>query len=483
MSEHETNPQQDDLSGLSLDDLLQSARDELARADALVDGDIPGNAEAAPERSKEEADLLPTPELSAQAAAPQQPIDEAGESEAPRRARLPGAVRVLLYVCVVLFVSVGLAVGGWRCAQDVLALTKPDRLVTVTVEENMSIADLTQELHDKGLVDYPWLFKFYCWYSHAERKIDPGTYQLNNLYDYHALINGMIASSGDRASVTVTIPEGYECEDIFALLAENGVSTVDALEKTASSYEFDYDFLQDLPYGEANRLEGYLFPDTYAFYLDDAPENILDKFLRNFDRKLTDDLRAQLDTLNEQLALRMEQNDFTPEQIEAGKLTLHDVITVASLVEKETAKTSESAAIASVIYNRLCSKLYPCLQIDATIQYALSERKEVLSNTDKAVISPYNTYTNAGLPAGPIANPGINSIRAALYPADTDYYFYALGNDGVHKFSTTYYEHQEFLDSLNATGESAAEAADDSAQPDAQTEETAQPAEDTANGT
>ena len=483
MSEHETNPQQDDLSGLSLDDLLQSARDELARADALVDGDVPGNAEAAPERSEEEADLLPPPELSTQAAAPQQPIDEAGESEAPRRTRLPGAVRVLLYVCVVLFVSVGLAVGGWRCAQDVLALTKPDRLVTVTVEENMSIADLTQELHDKGLVDYPWLFKFYCWYSHAERKIDPGTYQLNNLYDYHALINGMIASSGDRASVTVTIPEGYECEDIFALLAENGVSTVDALEKTASSYEFDYDFLQDLPYGEANRLEGYLFPDTYAFYLDDAPENILDKFLRNFDRKLTDDLRAQLDTLNEQLALRMEQNDFTPEQIEAGKLTLHDVITVASLVEKETAKTSESAVIASVIYNRLCSKLYPCLQIDATIQYALSERKEVLSNTDKAVISPYNTYTNAGLPAGPIANPGINSIRAALYPADTDYYFYALGNDGVHKFSTTYYEHQEFLDSLNATGESAAEAADDSAQPDAQTEETAQPAEDTANGT
>ena len=151
-------------------------------------------------------------------------------------------------------------------------------------------------------------------------------------------------------------------------------------------------------------------------------------------------------------------------------------------MEKETAKTSESAAIASVIYNRLCSKLYPCLQIDATIQYALSERKEVLSNTDKAVISPYNTYTNAGLPAGPIANPGINSIRAALYPADTDYYFYALGNDGVHKFSTTYYEHQEFLDSLNATEQSAAEAADDSAQPDAQTEETAQPAEDTANG-
>ena len=142
------------------------------------------------------------------------------------------------------------------------------------------------------------------------------------------------------------------------------------------------------------------------------------------------------------------------------------MIIVASLVEKETAKTSESASIASVIYNRLCSKLYPCLQIDATIQYALDERKEVLSNADKAIISPYNTYTNAGLPAGPIANPGINSIRAALYPAETDYYFYALGSDGVHKFSKTYYEHQDFLASLE--GDSASDAAPDE-QADAET--------------
>lgn len=126
----------------------------------------------------------------------------------------------------------------------------------------------------------------------------------------------------------------------------------------------------------------------------------------------------------------MRANGFEESEIESAKLSFHDVVIVASLVEKETAKTSESASIASVIYNRLCSKLYPCLQIDATIQYALDECKEVLSNADKAIISPYNTYTNAGLPAGPIANPGINSIRAALYPADTDYYFYALGEDG-----------------------------------------------------
>ena len=145
------------------------------------------------------------------------------------------------------------------------------------------------------------------------------------------------------------------------------------------------------------------------------------------------------------LTEKMTENGFTEQEIANSMLDLHDIITVASLIEKETAKTSESATIASVIYNRLCSKLYPCLQIDATIQYALPERKEVLSDADKSLISPYNTYTNAGLPAGPIANPGINSIRAALYPAETDYYFYALNKNGVHTFSETYYEHQEVL--------------------------------------
>ena len=162
----------------------------------------------------------------------------------------------------------------------------------------------------------------------------------------------------------------------------------------------------------------------------------------------------------------MEAGGFTESEIAAAKLDMHDVITVASLIERETAKASESPSIASVIYNRLCSKLYPCLEIDATIQYALGEHKEVLSNADKGVISPYNTYKNAGLPAGPISNPGIASIRAALYPAETDYYFYALGNDGVHHFSRTYYEHQDFLESLNTddTADTAGETAPDAAQ-------------------
>ncbi len=426
---------------LSLDELIRSAKEDLARADARM---MPQTETEPVEEALVLEDVPQAEEVPVQ-----QPeadyVDEAEDAEPMEKFRLPAGIRVFLYVCCVLAASVLLAVGIWRCADDVLALTKPERAVTVTIEDNASIADVTRMLKEEDLIRYEWLFQFYCWFSHAEQKIDAGTYELNNLYDYHALVNGMISTSGDRASATVTIPEGYECADIFALLEESGVCTVSQLEQTAASYPFEYDFLADRPYGDSNRLEGYLFPDTYEFFLGDKPENVIDKFLRNFDRKLTDELLSQIDVVNQMISDKMQANGFELAQIRNSQLTLHDIITIASLVEKETAKTSESASIASVIYNRLCSKLYPCLQIDATIQYALTERKEQLSNADKAVISPYNTYTNAGLPAGPIANPGLNSIRAALYPAETEYYFYALGREGVHKFSVTYYEHQEFL--------------------------------------
>ena len=426
MAEPEKNEHSEEqFDDLSLEELLRGAREEIARVDAMM-----GNPADEPVQEPDAADALDAsgegpadvaadgdapartePKAAMPAFEPQLPDEyadltvdeEQPDEEAPahEKFRLPAGVRVFAYVCCVLAASVLLAIGAWRCADDMLALTRENFAVNVTVPENATIAQISTELKDKGLIQYEWLFKFYCWFSKAERKIDPGTSELRGAYDYHALVNGMVRTSGDRATATVMIPEGYECEDIFALLAENGVCTVEELEDAAANHEYDYAFL-------------------------------------------------------------------------AAKLDMHDVIIVASLIEKETAKASESPSIAAVIYNRLCSKLYPCLEIDATIQYALDERKEVLSNADKGIISPYNTYKNAGLPAGPISNPGIASIRAALYPAESDDYFYALGNDGVHHFSRTYYEHQDFLESLNADDTTdTTDALDENASDAAQTDETA----------
>ena len=411
---------------LSLDELIQSTKE-------TIENGAPTTFE--PTLPAEYAELVS-----------EAPAEPEYEEEYDDRYRMPGIIRGLLYVCCVLAAAIVLAVFAWKCADEVCALTADDHVVTITVPENVSMNRVTDMLYENGLIEYKWLFSLYCMISGAEEKIDPGTYQLNTLFDYHALVYGMIETSENRATVTVTIPEGYEAEDIFALLEENGVCDVAALKKAAASYEFDYWFLQNLEYGDFRRLEGYLFPDTYEFYVDDNAENVLAKFLRNFNRKMTEELQADLDKLNEKLRLQKLMAGFTDGEI--VDLTIHDVITVASLVEKETVSSAESGEIASVIYNRLCSKLYPCLNIDATIQYVLPERKEILTNADKAVISPYNTYTNAGLPVGPIANPGMSSIRAALYPENTDYYFYAIDPAGGHHFSETVYEHQAFLASL-----------------------------------
>ena len=415
--------------GESVDALIRSVKEDLAD-----DAANPPQQPFEPTIPAEYADLT---------------TDEEPLPEEEERFRVPAVIRVLLYVCCVLAAAVLLAIGVWMCADDVCALTADDHVVMVTVEENATISEITEMLYDEGLIRYKWLFSLYCMMAGAEEKIDPGTYALNELFDYHALVNGMIATSENRATVRVTIPEGYEADDIFRMLEDNQVCSVKELQEAAANYEFDYDFLQDLEYGDYRRLEGYLFPDTYDFYVNDAAENVLAKFLRNFNNKITDDMYTALDDLNARLRTQMEESGFTAQEIEEGQLTLHDIVIVASLVEKETVRTAESANISSVIYNRLCSKLYPCLNIDATIQYVLPERKDVLTNADKAVISPYNTYTNAGLPVGPIANPGINSIRAALYPADTGYYFYALDPGGVHAFFETATEYQAYLDEIS----------------------------------
>lgn len=415
-------------SDLELDALLEDAKAQLEK-----DGPEP----LEPELPAEYADLV---------------SDEEPEEQPQEQSFMPPVVKGIVYAAIVLTVSIVLAVLAWKCVDEVCALTDVEEVVTVTVSEHDTMEQISKNLKEKGLIDYRWLFNLYCMASNAAEKIDPGTYELNTLFDYHAIVYAMMETSENRATVEITVPEGYEAEDIFKMLEENGVCSAKKLEETAAEYVFDFWFLEDLEYGDYRRLEGYLFPDTYEFYVDDAPENVLSRFLRNFDNKLTEELQAELRDLNEQLRRQKLEQGFADTEI--VDLTMHDIIIVASLVEKETTGDAESGKIASVIYNRLCSRVYPCLNIDATIQYVLPERKDILTNADKAVLSPYNTYTNAGLPVGPIANPGMSSIRAALYPMDTNYYFYALQPAGGHYFSVDVYEHQAFLDSLTGrTGE------------------------------
>ncbi len=355
--------------------------------------------------------------------------------------------RTVAYMLAVLLVSVAIATVMWFAADDVLALTKADNTVTVTISEGDTLEEIAANLQEHGLVNYKLLFILYGKFSNAESKISAGTYELNQQYEDHALINSLRSSSSSRTTVTLTFQEGYTCDQIFALLAENGVCELEDLEEVAANYEFDYEFLSDLSYGETNRLEGYLFPDTYEFYVGDDAARVINKFLNNFSSKVTDEMLAAIDDLNASIRERMvEEGTFTEEEIEDRMMDLHKILTVASLIEKEAGTDSERTNISSVIYNRLTTHVHQLLQIDATVEYAIGEHKTELTSSDLAVDSLYNTYKYTGLPPGPIANAGIASIMAAIYPADTDYFFYALNTSGSsHKFFATYMEQQAFL--------------------------------------
>ena len=274
------------------------------------------------------------------------------------------------------------------------------------------------------MIEYKLLFRMFAAFTGGSDKIKPGTYELDTDMDYRALISGMSSSSANRVEVQVTIPEGYTVEQIFQLLEEHEVASADDLREMAANYDYGFSFLQDIPLGDASRLEGYLFPDTYNFYVNHDPKYVINRMLQRFDQVFTEEMRTEVE--------------------ESGR-TIHEVLTVASLIERET-DGDDQGEIASVIYNRLNNpngETAGYLQIDATLVYI--NGGNVPTDADRSIDSPYNTYLYKGLPPGPIANPGLESIQAAMNPEDTSYFYYALGDDGQHHFFQTYNQLQNFL--------------------------------------
>ena len=349
-----------------------------------------------------------------------------------RKRRRRRRVNPLLYALCVVLSSAILAGVGWLLASDLCAFNKEAMTTTVEITADDSIGSVADKLQEAGLIKYKWFFRLFAAVANADEKIGMGTYELNTEMDYRALIMAMQSSSGNMNSntVTVTIPEGYTVMQTIQLLAKNGVATEEALLEAAKTYDFSYDFIDNAS-EDLSRLEGYLFPDTYEFYTNmSKPENALDKLLSNFNSKLDDDLLAEAETRG---------------------YDLKDIVTIASLIEKETDGTDRER-IASVIYNRLegpgdKAGTYGMLQIDASLLYGLEDHEGTITNADLQTDTPYNLYKYAGLPPTPIANPGLASIEAALEPESTDYYYYALGTDGLHHFFTNYSDFTSFLNS------------------------------------
>ena len=295
--------------------------------------------------------------------------------------------------------------------------------VTFTIEAGESLNAIGNRLQSMKLIKDLDLFKRYLQYNGLDSGIEAGDFELNQTMNIPQIAK--ILQEGRHAELTVRIPQGKRIEELAEIVASQiPISATDflALAKDASQWKTQYAFLNDVPAGAS--LEGYIFPDTYSLSKDNVTaREVINITLRNFDKKVTPQMRADLQT--------------------QGR-TLWDAMRLASIVEREAGVEEERARIAGVYVNRLGAGM--ALDADPTIQYALGDTRDatmwwpqITQDDYEGVQSPYNTYINPGLPPSPIANPGLASITGAIYPEKHNFYFFraSCAQDGTHRFAKT----------------------------------------------
>lgn len=356
-----------------------------------------------------------------------------------RRRKNSGCAGTIVYVIAVLGISIVLSLAAIFIANDVFAFVKDNAVKEVSVSENTDILTLADRLDDEGIINYGSIFKMYVRIKGDNQGVLAGTYSLNPSMDYGQIIDTLVNASSNE-TMNITIPEGYSIAQIKQLLLDEHVCTEDALDEELSTYPFKHDFLQSELPAEEGWLEGYLFPDTYEIYKGNANVvTTLNTMLNNFDDKYDEEIQAGAEALGR---------------------SMHDIVTIASLIEREAQVDSERATIAGVIYNRLNNAgEFPYLQVDASVLYGLGRTSGTLSEEDLATDTPYNLYMKEGLPPGPICNPGYASLHAAAYPEQHNYFYYVAMPDGTHLFANSYEEHQANIATSNQAQAAAAAAA------------------------
>ncbi|MDO5045040.1 MAG: endolytic transglycosylase MltG [Coriobacteriia bacterium] len=288
--------------------------------------------------------------------------------------------------------------------------------LTVEIPEGAGTSSIANLLMDAGVIDNRDEFIAYVRTSGDDTALKPGAYSFMAGMTIEEIVDEL-KQGGEELGAKLTIPEGFRLEQIAARVEKvANISKDDFLAQAkASNYESDYEFLKGA-YNDS--LEGFLFPKTYKI-----PEGSDADFI----------IRKMLD----QFVVETKSIDFNNQVAQDYKLDMHQLITIASLIERETSIDSERPKVAQVIYNRLDQKMP--LQIDAAIVYALGGKTEHLSTEDLKVDSPYNVYANKGLPPGPIASPSLESIKAALAPEKSDLLYYVVNSqEGTHAFSKDY---------------------------------------------
>ncbi|MBR4904479.1 MAG: endolytic transglycosylase MltG [Selenomonadaceae bacterium] len=294
------------------------------------------------------------------------------------------------------------------------ANVEEERKIHVKIREGLSTAEIAERLAEKDIINSTLKFRFLARIYGYDDKLRPGSYTFTLGMTYEEVFAKLLM--GEKKLVQFTVPEGFGVKEIAARLESLDLIDKEDFIKAATDFA-PYDYMKkhkNVFYAS----EGFLFPDTYTVESDVEIEEILNLMADNFDTKLTRGMRLQAEKM---------------------ELTIYDLITLASLVEREVRFPEDRAIVAQVLLKRL--KLNMPLQTDATLQYLMETPKEEVSIADTQIDSPYNTYQHVGLPPGPIANPGLASIEAVLHPADTDYLYFVADRAGHNHYANTYEEH------------------------------------------
>lgn len=344
--------------------------------------------------------------------APQRrPAAGAGRPKRRRKMKKSG-IAIIVVALAVLVILCGVYYKAAFGAEDMA------EAVVVEVPEGAGANQIGRLLADNGVVKHKWSFVSYVKKNDAADGLQPGSYTFGpGEVTLDDVLTALTSGGADENSANITIPEGLTVEQIAERLDSKGIMDKQDFLDSAADYDTSsYDYI---PKGDTyTKLEGFLYPETYNVSKGWTADDIIHMMLSQFDKVFDEEMREQAKAMNR---------------------SIYEIVTMASLVEREALFDEDRPVIAGVFYNRL--EVGMKLQSCATVQYILGEQKPVLTNADIAIDDPYNTYLYEGLPPGPIASPGLSSLQAALNPEDTDYMYFVAMPDGHHSFSTTYDEH------------------------------------------
>ncbi len=346
----------------------------------------------------------------------------------------PKFLRPVICIGVVAIVSLILCVYGIGCINDVLNLEQDETAVEITVQQGMTDDEVLDILHDNKLIKNKFFCKIFLSVFDQDGEYISGGYTLSPSMGVEKMIATMKSDYTNAETVTLTFPEGYTIDEIAEKLEANDVCTATSFINTLQNVDFssEYDFLKDITDKEKRfrALEGYIYPDTYEFYVGENASSVVRRFLDNFENKWTEEYQAQAE--------------------ERG-LTVDEVIIMASILQMEAANSEQMPTISGILYNRLDRpNAFPLLQCDSTEDYLLDTIKPGLTSSVEDTQrymefrDNYDTYTEAckGLPVGAIANPGDAAINAALFPDDTSYLYFRHDKKGNIYYANSFSEHQ-----------------------------------------